>query len=582
MKPFQIKKLAAATSAALLGLAFATGAAANVSLTVDGFGDAGILPYYTVNDGWQTMYRIFNNSPDAVAVKVRFREAANSREVLDFVVWLSPYDAWSFWTDPNASGQGAAVPGIRTRDTSCTTPGPELGLPSDTFGWVNNDRSTGVRYAEFKTRAITGQYADGTPIDASDRIKEGHVEIIGMAAFPVGTQVFGSVIHSTEDVNQVVSPSCAGLADFNFGRPWNQIAPRAEQAIDVGNVLAMNAYLMRLGTGQGGGYEPVVLANFSTNRADPTAPQRMLWELVSDAQKPDLDSGDTASWVPDVDEQAIWEDDWADMIPRLTARLPWAGPAAPLPQWEASLAQVVGGIDAVSATMTRSAVVNEWARRDTPGEALQSLTTQWVLTFPTKHYYVDTFCDPIATRAPDNLDNIYPTLAPPGPCQFGQFGNLAVYAPFSSPYRGTSPERFRMLMWNTEEELRFFTSPVPNEIPDLEWQTNVIEFGDQADPVNGVNLGLASNFAVTVPESELPPNPRRAEVGFPKADVGWAILEFWSPNAFDPGLVGDTNIYYGLPVTGFSFVLYQSDPGNADGNASMIVPHKYERDIFAD
>ena len=69
-----------------------------------------------------------------MAVKVRFREQANSREVLDFTVFLSPNDMWQAWTDRHAvprdwapdesrwSIENGWVPGIRTTDTSCIVP----------------------------------------------------------------------------------------------------------------------------------------------------------------------------------------------------------------------------------------------------------------------------------------------------------------------------------------------------------------------------------------------------------------------------------------------------------------------------
>lgn len=62
----------------------------------------------------QNNFRIFNNSDNAVAVKVRFREAENSRDVLDFIVVLSPDDAWSGWIDDlNAVNSfDAVIPGI--------------------------------------------------------------------------------------------------------------------------------------------------------------------------------------------------------------------------------------------------------------------------------------------------------------------------------------------------------------------------------------------------------------------------------------------------------------------------------------
>jgi len=569
-------KLAAAMSAALIGGGFATSSSANVSLTVDGFGDAGLFQYYTVkgDPNWQTFFRIFNNSDQAIAVKVRFREGANSREVLDFVVWLSPNDAWEAWTDTNASGLTGRGAGIRTRDMSCTTPGPIAGSPTETFGWLENDIRTGIRYAEFKDSAITAPYDDGTTLSAAERAMEGHVEVIGIAAWDKGTAVYDSVLHEIDPATGDSVPSCTGLEDFAFGAPYGNLTGESATAQDVPNVLAMNAYVVRLSTGQGAGYDPVMFANFSTEDGDA---QRMIWEQVYDAQKPDLDSGDQMSWVTDVDvdPQTVYDDTWDGALPvggtaRQTARENVTGPNGWL------LGTVRGGIDAVSATLTRTAVVNEWIRRPQaldPDAFLINIFSQWVMTLPTKNYYVDSFADPIETLAPFRTDNIYPTLD----CTGGACPNNAPYAPFSSIYSSESCDSYRLTLWNSEEQGRTYTSPVPSYLGDLCHEVQVLEFGASTSAMGSYPLGLDSNYPIEISEVLFPPNPRfSTEPELAQADSGWARLEFWDSEAATTGLVGTNRAYYGLPVTGFMFSLYEtSDPGS---NAAMISSHKYERD----
>ena len=88
-------KLALALSTALLGVGMMGTGQAVPALTTEGLGDAALFPYYTAQGGWQTFVRLINTSNEAMAVKVRFREQANSRDVLDFMVLLSPNDMWS-------------------------------------------------------------------------------------------------------------------------------------------------------------------------------------------------------------------------------------------------------------------------------------------------------------------------------------------------------------------------------------------------------------------------------------------------------------------------------------------------------
>jgi len=564
-KSFKPTKLAAALVAAIAGGSLATPASANVSLTTDGFGDAGIMQYYTVagdtdSGNWQTMFRLFNNSADAVAVKVRFREGLESREVLDFVVWLSPFDAWSAWTTINASGEGAAVPGIRSRDMSCTTPHPRQGPQSETFGWVDNEVN-GTRYAEFKLSSFASGDSEAARA-ASTRIREGHFEVIGMASFGPNTAVYQQSLH--QEVGGNMQPlGCQSLDRFAFGEPVGNIAGDLAAAEDVGNVLATNAFIVRLSTGQGAAYEPVMLGNFATG--DDQA-EYMLEQQLAHPQLPDLDSGDTDSYYLNVDDQVALTDDWADWNistgtatdKRLTGLRDFYNSGV-VP------ARVRGGVDAVSATLQRTAVVNEWTRRPVTDSAyLRSIFTQWVLTFPTMHYYTDDTATAGVVASPF----ADPTLAI----------NTAPFPPFDgSASVGTDPEipqNYTLTLWNAEEEGVTWTSPIPGEIDPMVREVNVINFGEPTD--GNMMLGLYGDDQIQVEENQLPENPKYEPAGNPNADMGWAKLQFYGVN-WSQELVGENWTYYGLPVTGFGFTLYQTEGGN-QGNAAIGYSHKYERD----
>ena len=106
--------ISAAVAATLLGAS----AANAVFVNSEGHGQALIYPFYTVEGGHDTYINLVNTTDQAKAVKVRFVEAMNSQEVLDFNLYLSPQDHWSAVVF--ADGSGAS---IRTADTSCTVPG---------------------------------------------------------------------------------------------------------------------------------------------------------------------------------------------------------------------------------------------------------------------------------------------------------------------------------------------------------------------------------------------------------------------------------------------------------------------------
>jgi len=86
------KNLTAAVLAGLAGAAGIVGSAQAVNIDPDGLGQVLIYPYYTTNGGNVTLLSVVNTTDEAKAVKVRFKEGKNSREVLDFNLYMS---AWT-------------------------------------------------------------------------------------------------------------------------------------------------------------------------------------------------------------------------------------------------------------------------------------------------------------------------------------------------------------------------------------------------------------------------------------------------------------------------------------------------------
>src|SRR5262245_33464789 len=162
MNTFNKKSLYAAMAGlSALGV---TGAAQAVSVNPDGLGQALIYPYYTVRDQvlgapFNSLLSVVNSTASAKAVKVRFLEGKNSREVLDFNLYLSPKDVWTAAVIPTANGAG-----IFTADKSCTTPK------------VSDSAATPSEFVNFAYTASSGDDAD----TSLDRTREGYVEIIEM------------------------------------------------------------------------------------------------------------------------------------------------------------------------------------------------------------------------------------------------------------------------------------------------------------------------------------------------------------------------------------------------------------------
>ena len=124
-----------------------------------------IIPYYTVQSSagnpFNTYLSIANHAADAKALRVRVREARNSREVASFNLFLSPNDMWTGAIVPVA-GSGAAR--LISADRSCTS--PQLG-----------DDPPGLA---FQNTFYSGVF-DDTLGAGLDRTREGWVEVIEMA-----------------------------------------------------------------------------------------------------------------------------------------------------------------------------------------------------------------------------------------------------------------------------------------------------------------------------------------------------------------------------------------------------------------
>jgi hypothetical protein len=76
------------------------GTAEAVAVNPNGLGEALIYPYYTVNptrtlNAYNSLLSVVNTGDSVLSVKVRFLEGKNSQEVLDFNLFLSPYDVWT-------------------------------------------------------------------------------------------------------------------------------------------------------------------------------------------------------------------------------------------------------------------------------------------------------------------------------------------------------------------------------------------------------------------------------------------------------------------------------------------------------
>jgi hypothetical protein len=173
MNTFKKKSLYAALAG--VGALGVTGAAQAVNVNPDGLGQVLIYPYYTVRTvgtvgdrAYNSLLSVVNSTASVKAVKVRFLEGKNSREVLDFNLFLSAKDVWTGSLVPDGAGTR-----LLTADRSCTLPQiPAAGVA-------------------FRNTLLA---ADGAGAGL-DRTTEGYVEIIEMATYTDTSETAENVTH---------------------------------------------------------------------------------------------------------------------------------------------------------------------------------------------------------------------------------------------------------------------------------------------------------------------------------------------------------------------------------------------------
>lgn len=475
------KKIAAlAVVSALGGAAMMSAPVQALNVSQNNLGEVLLFPYYTVKNGFDTVFTVTNTTDKTAAFKIRFREALNSREVRDFNVVLSPYDHWS-GAITAASGDGAA---FRTYDKSCTSP--------DKTAWT--DVGNGGYEVAFTNALFSGIYGDGATEDMS-RVQEGYFEVILMGVSDATTSSSANVVEYSAKHVSGVPRDCAAV-DAAFLTPtdvtlWGNFdAPE--------NVLKGHVMYIDVATGKSIDAEPAAIENFQNTTAILAEPGNV---------NPDLASGDVT------------------------------GTVNVLANGAAIAAPYSGSQHGVSMALMATSVINEFATGS-------GAATSWVVTFPTKHHYTDSYTLATGTN----------TAAPTD------------YAPFSNRFvtdtdgsgpdaTGKSCDKIGMTLTNREEgrvetvdNTNFSPKPPVSSSVDLCYEVNVVNFNSSSNV-----FGDGTN-RLTVDTSGV-------------GTAGWAELSFTSTNATTTGLQG----FVGLPTIGFAAVM--RDAGGASVNyGSAIAP----------
>lgn len=360
-------------SLALMGIG-ALNVGQAVNLDSNGLGEVLIYPYYTVRNGSDTLLSIGNTTNNVKAIKIRFLEAENSREVLDFNLYLPAY---SVWVSSLTSSETGTV--LTTSSALCTVPA----IPS-----------TGVA---FSNTAYSEQQADGGDTSL-DRTREGYIEIIEMGVVTDS----GSFTPATAatPVNSMPQDCATLTAAWSAGGQWAS-NPNDGITFSPGG-LKGNGVLINLNKNSNYNYVAAAIVNFAS-AANHTPPGALSPSLA--------DNSGTSDVLTPTGE--IVTSTWSNKI------------------------------DAVSAVLMSKSIVNEYNT-----DASLNAATNWVVTFPTKHFYVQS--------GSPNANGVVST----------------------TPIPATAPFTSFFTQGGACEEVKLAISTSPKNKSSLCWETNVITFNN--------------------------------------------------------------------------------------------------------
>ncbi|WP_349291350.1 cell surface protein [Caenimonas sedimenti] len=365
----------AAPTSAVLGATTAT----QLVLAAGGIGHQLITPYFNAQNGNATIISVTNtDTVNGKVMKVRFRGASNSDDILDFTVLMSPGDVWNATvTAPTTTAPAQIV----TSDKTCTLPQLAAGVPQ-----------------QFVTARLTSKSGNDIP----NNTREGYIEIFNMADIPSTQSLYdGSAVAKQSNLYTAIkhvagTPPCTSTAintailDTNhtaeataanrglatpttglFGN-WTIInVPQtttysgsmvAVRALTAGNVDGRGNFVV---FPQSATQYPGVINNVT---ADPVLRTANVCTSLTAANVCTAAAGLPA--IP-----AAFFD-----LPDMST--PYAGAATPLIQ--------AGTLTAALAVQT---VVNEYAT-----DAIISAKTDWVFSMPTRRYSVAMDYSPATSR----------------------------------------------------------------------------------------------------------------------------------------------------------------------------------------
>ena len=496
-------------------------------------GEALVLPFYSAQNGNNTYFSVVNTTNEYKAVKVRMVEAWNSREVLDFNVYMSPKDHFAF--NITADGEGAK---LVTVDNTCTVPEIPKVDPDDVTLPIK--REVSFRNALY-SKDKGGSAAAGDAYDNTGEFREqvGYIEVIEMGQIKddilVGKvdkvapiiPVYKAIKHGADGVPADCSVPVQGWSSpASVPGTWlNEYLSVADGGLGIGR----GSSEFESNWNGGGLYAYGTILNIAEGTAigeDAVAIEQLL--AAPNGYATHYEPG---SVKPNFSDENINKEVLVSTPGTGAPKLLGFGGSAPdyLP---------------VSAAFMASDVMNDYVV-----DPAIAADTDWVLTFPTKYFHVAT---------------------------------SAAVDPFTVPWNGkTACEPSQLRPYDREEAYipprdggpDFSPAPITQEEYEdllLCYEVTVLQFGDDSSlNVSGVATGvgaLLGDYTEGWAELDI------SEAGVTDTYTGYA------PSAWGRKIAPASGpTLEGLPVTGFAAISYVNSSANEAGalaNYSAATEHK--------
>jgi hypothetical protein len=535
------KTLTTAIMAGLTGAAGMVSVANAVNVNPDGLGQVLLYPYYTARGGNDTLISVVNTTSVGKAVKIRFLEALNSREVLDFNIYLSEFDVWTAAiTDLDALDRGEGF-GIITADTTCTAP------------YIFGDRDGSQDFIDFGYTLTEDDTAgqptfDGGP-QGIERTASGYIEIIEM----------GTLIDREDD----------GLVDGWITHDSSGVPDDCDSVVDLWRAPADDADTA--GGGEIGTWNSDVGGDPTFSFDTTTATGGSTGGLFGSATILNVNEGTLFSY----DATAIdgfWPAGLAGINHENPGNVNPSLQDSPITtsnvfvdgQVETIDWGVGSNIQALNATLTLDQLLNDYNIN-----AELNATTEWVLTFPTKRFHVD--------------------AAEGGP----QLGSTEPVAPFSELWTEDDPnscDELSFSFWDREEQVPVDEPGDPGGVevsppgPIGEEQqepgffvcreANVIRFGREGTPLPDATEILREPLRPDTDDSVADSDVDElsyTNIGLPEGwNSGWVRFNFGSDFQSESGIRRSDDaqvVVEGLPVIGFGVTTYTN--GTLEGGSVL-------------